>query len=525
MLVPKSLPENSNSFTMPSPSLHDTAFDMEYATRESRETTFAPPTKRSKSGWPHKTPAPADLSKAGFYFKPTPRSNDNTACFLCDRQLDGWEPEDDPIREHLKHAESCGWAVVMSIEAENEYDTSTMEDPTGQRLLDARKATFDIGWPHESKRGWTCKTEKMVEAGWYFAPTAGSEDYVSCSYCKLSLDGWEPKDNPFEEHYSRSPGCPFFVFAGTTAPSKRAKAKKGRASRASRVSRTSKVSSRLSTQSNITLQSEAPTIPDLDESIDTSTVSIMSTASTATTKGKRKATTSKSKTAKSKRAKTAKIEKTETEPMTEVEMSQETTANSVAYPSLQEERREEPYRTEQATIDEIIIEDTQQPLSPEQATGPPKMPSPRIPAMVESPIPKQSQSMKRRSSQRRSIPERHIEPVTTPPRSSPSQPSDVENAPPSTRPESVRPPVISPGTVPPKWDAVDVEMIFESTSGTTAIEKDLSDHEKQMTVQEWVKHIAAKAENELRAEGERVVGIFEKEGQRALAVLESITCI
>lgn len=37
---------------------------------------------------------------------------------------------------------------------------------------------------------------QMVEGGWYFCPTEESNDLASCAYCKLSLDGWEPKDDP-----------------------------------------------------------------------------------------------------------------------------------------------------------------------------------------------------------------------------------------------------------------------------------------------------------------------------------------
>lgn len=83
-----------------------------------------------------------------------------------------------------------------------------------ESLVNARKMTFGINWPHEDKRGWVCKTQKvraalsfpillaktpktqMVEAGWYFCPTAESNDFVRCCYCNLSLDGWEPKDDP-----------------------------------------------------------------------------------------------------------------------------------------------------------------------------------------------------------------------------------------------------------------------------------------------------------------------------------------
>lgn len=37
---------------------------------------------------------------------------------------------------------------------------------------------------------------QMVESGWYFCPNDDSDDLASCAYCKLSLDGWEPKDDP-----------------------------------------------------------------------------------------------------------------------------------------------------------------------------------------------------------------------------------------------------------------------------------------------------------------------------------------
>ena len=36
----------------------------------------------------------------------------------------------------------------------------------------------------------------MAEAGWYYCPTEESDDYAKCPYCNLSLDGWEPKDDP-----------------------------------------------------------------------------------------------------------------------------------------------------------------------------------------------------------------------------------------------------------------------------------------------------------------------------------------
>lgn len=148
---------------------------------------------------------------------------------------------------------------------------------------------------------------------------------------------------------------------------------------------------------------------------------------------------------------------------------------------------------------------------------------------------------------------------TTP---SPSpQSSDAENAPPSTRPPSTRPPLaplspsknqitrmeLAPGTPravplsPSKiggglksdvpWTSVDVEMVFATTMPGAekenanifcALEGHLTSPEKKMTVEEWINWNAQKAEEQLRAESERVVGVFEKEGGRALRVLEGI---
>jgi len=138
------------------------------------------------------------------------------------------------------------------------------------------------------------------------------------------------------------------------------------------------------------------------------------------------------------------------------------------------------------------------------------------------------------------------------------QSSDAENQPPSSRPPSVRPPLASlsptkaplqriplaPGTPrqvplsPSKigglrsempWTAVDVEMIFAPSpdkenrnifAGMQDVK--LTSPERVMSVEEWVRAQAVAAEETLKAEAERVVSIFEREGGRALGVLEGI---
>jgi hypothetical protein len=85
----------------------------------------------------------------------------------------------------------------------------------------------------------------------------------------------------------------------------------------------------------------------------------------------------------------------------------------------------------------------------------------------------------------------------------------------------------------PSWTPSDIELAFAPTTpaGTenelllALTGAKLSSPEKNMTVQEWIEFIASQAEDGLRSEAERVVGIFEKEGQRAMGVLEAVQCI
>lgn len=99
------------------------------------------------------------MAKAGFYFQPYPSNPDNVICFLCNKALDGWEEDDRPLEEHLKHAPECGWAITAAVEAElGDY---VREDPRDALMSEARKATFAGRWPHESRKGWTCKTKQV----------------------------------------------------------------------------------------------------------------------------------------------------------------------------------------------------------------------------------------------------------------------------------------------------------------------------------------------------------------------------
>ncbi|KAL3877777.1 hypothetical protein ACJMK2_035430 [Sinanodonta woodiana] len=50
---------------------------------------------------------PERMAKAGFFHIPTEQEPDGVCCFLCFKELDGWEPDDDPWTEHNKHSPKC----------------------------------------------------------------------------------------------------------------------------------------------------------------------------------------------------------------------------------------------------------------------------------------------------------------------------------------------------------------------------------------------------------------------------------
>ncbi|KAL2140671.1 hypothetical protein VTI28DRAFT_3528 [Corynascus sepedonium] len=261
-----------------------------YFVFENRLDSFCSPqpvTSKGKAGktlsWPHKSLSPVALAKAGFFFEPHPKSPDNVVCFLCEKSLDGWEETDNPLEEHLKHSPTCGWAIMAAIEAG--YGNYGKVHPLDPAMIEARKATFGGRWPYESKKGFKCKTKKLVEGGWKFTPSLEADDMTTCAYCDLALEGWESDDNPFDEHYKRQPGCLFFALINQYPAPKKGRGKAARTSRASRLSVQS-VATVATTASD--LASAADITADHDDSVMT-TASTMTQGGKKTTKGRKPA--------------------------------------------------------------------------------------------------------------------------------------------------------------------------------------------------------------------------------------------
>jgi hypothetical protein len=221
---------------------------------------------------------------------------------MCGVTLNAWEETDNAVEEHIGHSSNCGYATAISV-SRGHGDSHNPEnrDPMSDVMVAARQSTFtfDEGWPHESKKGWKCKIAKMVEAGWSWDPNPNVDednDGVTCFYCDLSLDGWEPKDDPLQEHKRRSPHCRFFELmqqnprASVTGKGKKA-SKRGKTSiRSSTASK----ASRLSAQSNLDeLASTAGSDSELGldgntSSLDESSLSIATTQTKLSGKAKGK---------------------------------------------------------------------------------------------------------------------------------------------------------------------------------------------------------------------------------------------
>ena len=268
----------SNSESMDTFAARLASFDVAHPATK-RRTSNAKGAKTLK--WPHQNPsasavssmptartrADEQLAYAGFFYQPTSTSPDKATCFTCGSGVDGWDSDDDPVTEHLALCPYCSWAITLNVERQIEAGSGELEDPTSEKMLQAREGTFGKKWPHDSKRGWVCKSQKVCsnfemtsrrieakcprwpkQAGTTVQPQRAMilsnvptvawdsmDGNQRTNHCECSLVFGYLTDEKSEEHQKRTPGCAFFTMA-TGKVAKGAKAKKSRASKASRLS-------------------------------------------------------------------------------------------------------------------------------------------------------------------------------------------------------------------------------------------------------------------------------------------------
>ncbi|XP_051895645.1 baculoviral IAP repeat-containing protein 5.1-like [Pristis pectinata] len=57
---------------------------------------------------------PENMAKAGFLHCPTENEPDVAMCFFCLKELESWEPEDEPWVEHQSHSPACQFLALKT---------------------------------------------------------------------------------------------------------------------------------------------------------------------------------------------------------------------------------------------------------------------------------------------------------------------------------------------------------------------------------------------------------------------------
>ncbi|XP_045175859.2 uncharacterized protein LOC123536598 [Mercenaria mercenaria] len=173
--------------------------------------------------WFHKSPEPATLSQAGFFFT---SQGDLVRCFQCGIGLKDFSDGDDPLFEHVRHSRQCPFLPkFLGADMLAAYQNHLQDvDPVYNRRLqwaeiqEGTVPTYDCRhpeykalqerlssfkrWPVEKKQA----PEQMAAAGLYHT---GYEDHVRCFACDGGLRCWDPDDDPWVEHCRWFPACPY----------------------------------------------------------------------------------------------------------------------------------------------------------------------------------------------------------------------------------------------------------------------------------------------------------------------------
>lgn len=160
---------------------------------EARLETFA--------SWPSNSPVrPSDLAQAGLFYM---GQNDLVQCFCCAGMLGAWEPGDSAWGEHETHYSNCFFILG--------HDVGNIPLPggSGQRSNNqAHMSNYEDRLQSFQGIQHPIDHERLAQAGFY---STGAADRVLCFSCGGGLKGWQPEEDPWEEHAKHYPGCRFLL--------------------------------------------------------------------------------------------------------------------------------------------------------------------------------------------------------------------------------------------------------------------------------------------------------------------------
>ncbi|KAJ8314476.1 hypothetical protein KUTeg_006626 [Tegillarca granosa] len=169
--------------------------------------------------WPVSSPIPPkDLAQSGFYYT---GNEDRVQCAFCRGILKGWDPGDDPQKEHEKRFEKCGFILGLNVGnvplltkktvpiltpdfsngAENLGVSSERAKHENFAVESTRLMTFSCpGWDTRMYQ----TPEMLAAAGFFYTGTC---DNVKCFFCDGGIRNWQPGDDPWTEHARYFPNC------------------------------------------------------------------------------------------------------------------------------------------------------------------------------------------------------------------------------------------------------------------------------------------------------------------------------
>lgn len=194
------------------------------------------------SSWPSTAPVtPQDLAQAGLFYR---RENDQVQCFCCSGILSGWVQGDTAWGEHSLHFPNCFFILghdvgniplQAGVEEEGssgqQGNTRSSMETFEERLGSFRGVQHPIDHARLATAGFYSQGKAQVEFRFLnsffeikeafhifekfrmqcrqvcnFCLLPGSGDKVLCFRCGGGLKGWQPDEDPWEEHAKHYPG-------------------------------------------------------------------------------------------------------------------------------------------------------------------------------------------------------------------------------------------------------------------------------------------------------------------------------
>ncbi|KAJ8728433.1 hypothetical protein PYW08_016818 [Mythimna loreyi] len=102
-----------------------------------------------------------NMADAGFYSVATGADDADAAkCFLCGKELDGWEAHDDPWAEHKSHAMQC--AFVQLGKKEDDLLLSEFLSVIKQYMINETKRIAEVAKEHVDEKAKSVRRRCLV---------------------------------------------------------------------------------------------------------------------------------------------------------------------------------------------------------------------------------------------------------------------------------------------------------------------------------------------------------------------------